>query len=118
MSFRLGKALMVMLALSVPIPPPSHAQVTPYIAVDASFTGSISGNILTVTAVNSGVLKVGHILSGTGVNASTVVLAFGIGTTGGTGTYIVSPPQTIASTGITATYSPDTALQFLKTNPQ
>lgn len=67
----------------------------------ASFTGSISGTTLTVTAVSSGTVQVGQILSGTGVTTGTQILALGTGS-GGTGTYTVSSSQTVSSTTITA----------------
>lgn len=64
--------------------------------------GSITGTTLTVTAVTSGALQVGNVLSGTGVTAGTKITAFLTGT-GGTGTYTVSASQTVTSTSITAT---------------
>jgi len=63
-------------------------------------TGSISGTTLTVSAVTSGTLFVGQILSGTGVTANTTITALGSGS-GGVGTYTVSTSQTVASTTIT-----------------
>lgn len=68
----------------------------------ASFTGSISGVTLTVTAVTSGTVQVGQTLSGTGVTSGTQITALGTGT-GGNGTYTVSASQTASSTTITAT---------------
>lgn len=68
----------------------------------ASFTGSISGTTLTVTAVASGTVQVGQVLSGTGITAGTQILALGTGT-GGNGTYTVSISETVSSTTITAT---------------
>jgi len=65
-------------------------------------TGEISGTTLTVSAVTSGTVAVGQILSGTGVTAGTTITALGTGS-GGTGTYTVSPTQTATSTTITAT---------------
>lgn len=65
-------------------------------------TGSISGTTLTVTAVTSGALQVGNVLSGTGVTAGTKITGFLMGT-GGIGTYTVSVSQTVTSTTITAT---------------
>jgi hypothetical protein len=59
-------------------------------------TGSISGVDLTVTAVTSGALKVGDRLYAPGVEPNTFITALGTGT-GGTGTYVVSNAQTIAS---------------------
>ena len=72
-----------------------------YVApASAVFTGSISGTVLTVTAVSSGFLAVNEILSGTGVTTNTTITSNGTGT-GGTGTYNVSISQTTASTTIT-----------------
>lgn len=68
---------------------------------DAVVTGSISAGTLTVTAVTSGSLAVGQIITGTNVIAGTRITALGTGT-GGTGTYSVSQSQTVASTTITA----------------
>ena len=67
----------------------------------ASTTISETYGTLTVTAVGSGTLGIGDVLSGTGVTAGTVITALGTGT-GGTGTYIVSPTQSPSSTTITA----------------
>ena len=39
-------------------------------SVGCVFTGSISGNTLTVTAITSGAISVGQILSGTGITAT------------------------------------------------
>lgn len=69
----------------------------------ASVTGSIAGQILTVTVVGSGTLNVGNTITGTGVTAGTVILNQLTGTTGGVGTYTVSASQTVASTTITTT---------------
>ncbi len=66
------------------------------------FTGSISGTTLTVTAMTSGAVNVGSVISGTGVTAGTTITAL-ISGTGGTGTYTVSASQTVASTTITGT---------------
>jgi hypothetical protein len=69
-------------------------------------TGSISGTTLTVTAVTSGTIAVGMVVSGTGINSITVITAFGTGPgagTGGTGTYIVDTSQTVASTSLSMT---------------
>jgi hypothetical protein len=67
----------------------------------AVFTGAISGTTLTVSAVASGTIYVGQVLSGSGVTAATTITALGTGT-GGTGTYTVGTSQTAASTTITA----------------
>lgn len=63
---------------------------------EASFTGSISGNTLTVSAVASGSLEVGCGVSGAGVAPGTVITALGTGS-GGTGTYTVNNTQNVAS---------------------
>ena len=65
----------------------------------ATFTGSISGTTLTVTAVSAGTVQVGQVISGTGVTAGTTITALGTGT-GSTGTYTVSASQIVASTTI------------------
>jgi hypothetical protein len=67
-----------------------------------SVTGSISATTLTVTAVSSGTIRVGMVITGTGVTAGTTITALGTGT-GGTGTYTVSASQTVSSTTITGT---------------
>ena len=65
------------------------------------FTGSIATTVLTVTAVTSGAIHVGQLLSGTGVANGTVITAYGTNTFGGVGTYTVSFSQTTSSTTIT-----------------
>jgi len=67
---------------------------------DAVVTGSISTQTLTVTAVGSGALAAGQIITGTNVLPGTRITALGTGS-GGTGTYTVSQSQTVASTTIT-----------------
>jgi Ig-like domain CHU_C associated len=69
---------------------------------NATITGSITGNVLTVTA-NTGTILVGQTITGTGIAANTVITGFGTGTTSSaTGTYFVNTSQTVASTTITA----------------
>lgn len=65
-----------------------------------SFTGSISGTTLTISAVTSGIINIGHSVTGTNVTTGTVVVGFGTGT-GGTGTYTVNVPSSAASTTLT-----------------
>lgn len=68
-----------------------------------SFTGSIAGNVLTVTAVSSGSLAVGQLILDAGLIASgTTITGLGTGT-GGTGTYLVSNSQSVASEAMNAT---------------
>jgi hypothetical protein len=75
------------------------------------FTGSISGTTLTVTAITSGAVNVGSVISGTGITAGTTISALVSGT-GGTGTYTVSASQTVASTTITGTIVPTTITAY------
>lgn len=70
-------------------------------------TGSISGSVLTVTAILSGAIPgsssvVAPVITGTNVAANTQITGQISGTPGGVGTYNVSPgSQTVASTTIT-----------------
>lgn len=64
-------------------------------------TGSISGTTLTITAVTSGIIKIGDPITGTGVTANTYVTALGTGE-GGIGTYTVNASQTVASTTLSS----------------
>ena len=66
---------------------------------------SIAGTTFTVgsLAAGSGPLLIGQVLSGTGVTPGTVITGYGSGTTGGAGTYTVSPSQTVTATTFTAT---------------
>lgn len=64
-------------------------------AVGGVVTGSISGTTLTVSAVTSGALSIGSMLTGGTISANTWITAYGTGT-GGTGTYTVNNSQTVA----------------------
>ena len=75
------------------------------ITAGATFTGSISGTTLTVTAVTGGVIGIGQVISGTGVTAGTSITALGTGA-GNVGTYTVSASQSVSSTTITAVATP------------
>lgn len=66
-----------------------------------SVTGSIAGTTLTVSAVGTGALAPGEVISGTNVAVGTTIVAQLTGTTGSTGTYQVSISQTVTSTTIT-----------------
>lgn len=63
---------------------------------DVLFTGSISGNTLTVSDITFGALLVGLQVFGANVADGTAITALGSGS-GGVGTYTVSPSQTVAS---------------------
>jgi hypothetical protein len=70
-----------------------------------SVTGSISGNLLTVTAVGSGTVVPGATISGTGVLTGTQIVGQLSGTPGGVGVYELNyGEQTVASTTISGTY--------------
>ena len=64
---------------------------------DCSFTASISGTALTVTASVLGLISVPNALLGTGVAAGTMITAQTSGAGGGPGTYTVDTAQTVAS---------------------
>jgi hypothetical protein len=72
----------------------------------AVVTASITGTTLSVTAVTSGELVVGQVISGTGISASTTITALGTGT-GGTGTYTVNNSQTVGSITVSAAFVGD-----------
>jgi hypothetical protein len=75
--------------------------------IGSVFTGSITGNILTVSGITSGAIAQGMTLSGTGITAGTTITQFLTGAGGNvneTGTYQVNINQTVASTTITAYY--------------
>lgn len=69
-----------------------------------SFTGYISTTTLTVTAVTSGTITPGILLSATGILEGTQITAYGTGT-GGTGTYTVSRSQTLFSAGTPGSFT-------------
>jgi hypothetical protein len=64
---------------------------------DVTYTGSISGTTLTITAAPSTAsLQVGSPVFGTSITLGTTISALGTGT-GGVGTYQVTPSQTVGS---------------------
>lgn len=65
----------------------------------AAFTGSITSNVLTVTAATVATLEVGDVITG-----GRTITSLGTGT-GGTGTYNVSAGSNVSSTAMTATTS-------------
>lgn len=62
-------------------------------------TGSITNNVMTITAVTSGALAIGRSISAVGAAFGQTVTGLLTGTSG-TGTYVVSVPQTLTSTTI------------------
>jgi hypothetical protein len=70
---------------------------------NASVTATCATNVLTVTAVASGVLAVGQLVQGVGIPPNTYILSLGTGT-GGTGTYnLTTTPGTLPSSTFTLT---------------
>ena len=71
-----------------------------------TFTASVSGTTLNVSAISQGTLGVGCVITGTGITAGTTITALGSGT-GGTGSYTISNNLgTISSEAMTATPIP------------
>lgn len=74
----------------------------PQALAQTTFTGSLNNSTtLTVTAITSGLLQVGSIITGTGLATGTKITALGTGT-GGIGTYTVNISQLVVSTTMTA----------------
>jgi hypothetical protein len=65
-------------------------------AASSNFTASIAGTVLTVTAVASGALAVGQTIIAPNVPDGVQIVSVGTGA-GGTGTYNINLPQTVAS---------------------
>lgn len=61
---------------------------------DTRFTASIAGTSMVVTAVQFGVLNVGAVVFGVDVTAGTTIVS---GPSGGVGTYVITPTQTVSS---------------------
>jgi len=75
--------------------------------IGAVFTGSITNNILTVTAITSGAIATGMLLSGTGITAGTKIVSFLTGAGGNVnevGTYLLNLSTNASSTTISAYY--------------
>jgi hypothetical protein len=91
--------------------------------IGAQFTGSITGNVLTVSGISSGAVAQGQTLSGAGILPNTKIQSFGTGAGGNVnevGTYILNQSQNVASTSITAYYQKplgiDSAFVRINTN--
>ena len=68
-------------------------------AEKSTLTGSISNDVLTVTAASGEDISIGDYLSGTDISENTIIIAFDTGT-GGTGRYIVNISKNVSSTTI------------------
>jgi hypothetical protein len=74
----------------------------PFDDLKADITGSITGTVLTVTAIASGELATNKTLSAAGITVGTVITGQLSGAAGGIGAYRVSASQTVASGTIVA----------------
>jgi NADH:ubiquinone oxidoreductase subunit B-like Fe-S oxidoreductase len=88
---------------------PGQTQYTigPSGQIGAVFTGSITNNILTVTAITSGAIATGMLLSGTGITSGTKIVSFLTGAGGNVnevGTYLLNLSTNASSTTINAYY--------------
>jgi len=75
--------------------------------VGCSFVGSITGNVLTITSINSGGISIGQTITGLGVTPGTKIVQFLTGAGGNVneaGTYLVNIPQSLSSLTFTGYY--------------
>jgi len=75
--------------------------------IGCSFVGSITGNILTITSINSGGISIGQTITGLGVATGTKIVQFVTGAGGNVneaGTYLVNIPQSLSSLTFTGYY--------------
>lgn len=63
------------------------------VCIDCAFTGSIAGNVLTVSAMNLGTIVLGHQLLGVDLTGVPIILTQTSGTPGGIGAYTLSVTQ-------------------------
>lgn len=70
----------------------------------AVFAAFISGTVMTVTAISLGVIAVGQTINGTGIATNVTITSLGSGS-GGTGTYNLSLPQTVATEQIVSVFA-------------
>ncbi len=78
--------------------------ICPNGTIGATFTASIALTTLTVTAVATGQLALGQVISGAGITTGTQITAFGTGT-GGIGTYTISVSHvSVGSESMTGAY--------------
>lgn len=75
-------------------------------------TLTITYGVLTVSAVTSGTIELGGLVSGTGVSAGTYLTQFGTGV-GNTGTYYVGATQTMSSSALTTGTTVETGFYAL-----
>lgn len=90
-------------------------------SINSSFVGSISGNILTITAINTGAINLGQFISGSGVTPGTKIVAFLTGAGNNineAGTYQLNISQNVTSTTLTGYYERPLAIDssFVRVN--
>jgi hypothetical protein len=76
--------------------------------IGSNFTGTFSGNTLTVNTINSGAISLGMTISGQGVSSGTTIVAFKSGAGGNVneaGTYITNTTQTTVAPIFTGSIS-------------
>lgn len=110
--------LLIMGEIFVNLPGP--ANIGDYVSYDAltgalnsytpttNFTGAMSTTTLTVSAVSSGHLAIGQLITGAGVTPGTYITALGTGL-GYTGTYTINNSQTVSSEAMSAPNTPPEA---------
>lgn len=76
---------------------------TPAYATPVAFTASITGQVMTVSAVAAGVLMVGQTIAGVGVTAGTTIQKQLSGPAGGAGTYQVTNTPDAGSEAMSST---------------
>jgi hypothetical protein len=86
-------------ARSWPGQPSATVPNSPGFSNFASFTGYISGTVLTVSAITSGTIAAGQFITGAGISQYTRITSQTSGTTGGVGVYVVNTSQTAGSSG-------------------
>src|SRR5690242_8706537 len=84
-------------------PTPASGSTSSIAAGSSSVTGSVFGNVLTVTAVGSGTVYPGTTISGTGVTTGSMIMAQLSGTPGGIGTYALNTGEMSVPAGTTIT---------------
>ena len=89
----------------------------PDVPAYANLTGSISGYVLTVSALGYGTIAGGQTLYGPGVTAGTSIEGQLTGTPGGVGTWAVSISQTVASESMATAQTLSTAVSVSGTAP-
>jgi hypothetical protein len=105
------------------VPGQTQYTIGPGGQIGASVTGSISGNVLTITGISSGAVNVGQTITGTGVVAGTKIVGMLTGAGNNVneaGTYTVNIYQTVTSQTLNLYYqrplSIDSAFVRINTN--